>query len=147
MELFESEYKSYRISTDKEKLDISLIHTFLSDESYWAAGRSLQSVKTSIQNSICFGVYDSEDQQVGLARVVTDFATILWICDLFIIKEHRGKGLGKHLIKTINELPHFKKVRRYLLATRDAHSLYRKYGGFEVLPNPEYWMTKFIGEE
>jgi GNAT superfamily N-acetyltransferase len=146
MELFVSKFDSYQISTEKEKLDIELIHAFLSEESYWAAGRSLQSVKKSIQHSICFGVYDLDDQQVGLARVVTDYATIAWICDLFIIEGHRGKGLGKHLVKTIVEHPDLKNVRRYLLATRDAHSLYREYGGFEFLANPDHWMTRFIGE-
>ena len=146
MKLFESRFNSYQISTDPKKLDINLIHAFLSEESYWAAGRSLQSVTTSIQNSICFGVYDLEGHQVGLARVVTDFATIAWICDLFVIEGHRGKGLGKQLVRTIINHPDFKNVRRYLLATRDAHDLYREYGGFELLSNPEHWMTRFIGE-
>jgi GNAT superfamily N-acetyltransferase len=146
MERFESNYKSYQISTDPNKLDITLIHEFLCNEAYWAAGRKKQTVKTSIQNSICFGVYDQNDQQVGLARVVTDFATIVWICDLFIIENHRGKGLGKWLVKTIVDHPDLKQVRRFLLATRDAHELYREYGGFEILPSPEYWMTRFIGE-
>ena len=146
MESIEHKFDPYYISTDKKKLDLNLIHAFLSKESYWATGRSMPSVRTSIQNSICFGVYDLNDQQVGLARVVTDHATIVWICDLFILEEHRGKGLGKLLVKTIINHPDFKNVRRYLLETRDAHSLYQKYGGFEPLPNPERWMTKFIGE-
>ena len=146
MESFEQKLDPYYISTDKKKLDLNRIHAFLSKESYWATGRSMPSVRTSIQNSICFGVYDLNDQQVGLARMVTDHATIAWICDLFILEEHRGKGLGKLLVKTIVNHPEFKNVRRYLLATRDAHSLYQEYGGFVPLPNPERWMTKFIGE-
>lgn len=146
MEIFEITNDSYLISTDKEILDIELIHAYLSNESYWAEGRSLQSVQISIHNSICFGVYEENGQQVGLARIVTDFATIVWICDLFIIEGHRRKGLGKWLVKTIINHPDLKNVRRFLLATRDAHELYREYGGFEPLSNPEYWMTRFVGE-
>ena len=139
-------FEPYFISMDKDKLDLKFIHTYLSEESYWAAGRSMQTVKTSVQHSICFGIYSQDDQQVGFARVVTDYATIVWICDLFISEEHRGRGLGKHLVKTIMDYPDYKKVRRYLLATRDAHSLYSQYGGFEALQNPDHWMTRFIGE-
>ena len=116
---------------------------FLSERSYWAAGRSLQTVKDSIDHSACFGVYKNVNEQVGFARIVTDLTTIVWICDLFILETHRGKGLGKWLVKTIVNHPDLKKVRRHMLATKDAHTLYNKYGGFNRLENPEKWMTRF----
>lgn len=136
----EYQYENYTISTDKNCLDIAMIHRWLSESSYWAQGRSLETVQISIQNSLCFGVYDSK-QQVGLARVVTDYATFAWLCDVFIIESHRGHSLGKWLIKTVVAHPDLQEVRRFLLATRDAHELYRRYGGFENLKKPEHWMV------
>jgi len=131
----------YRISTDKSKLDVPFIHHWLGTVSYWAQGRSRETVEQSIENSLCFGVYDAE-RQVGFARVVTDYATFAWLCDVFILEDHRGHGLGKWLVETITSLPALEKLRLFVLATIDAHELYQRHGGFELLPNPERWMAR-----
>jgi GNAT superfamily N-acetyltransferase len=141
METFEVRREPFLISTDKRRLNLQIIFDYLSNRSYWAQGRPLETVARSIDNSLCFGVYDS-NQQVGFARVVTDYATFGWICDLFILESHRGKALGKWLIESIVTHPDLAKVRRLLLATLDAHELYRKYGGFEPLIEPERWLTR-----
>lgn len=132
---------NYTISTDKQRLDIPLIHAYLSQHSYWAKGRPLEVIQRSIENAVCFGVYQ-DDEQIGFARVVTDFATFSWLCDVFILSAHRGRGLGKRLISTIVSHPELQTARPFLLATRDAHELYRRYGGFEDLPMPEKWMVR-----
>jgi len=131
----------YTISTDKTRLNIPLIHETLSQYSYWAAGRSLEIVEHSIQNSLCFGVYQG-NEQVGFARVVTDYATFSWLCDVFILEAHQGRGLGKWLIVIVVEHPELQNANQFLLATRDAHELYRRYGGFEDLPMPHKWMVR-----
>ena len=138
-----SEYHrdGFSISTDKSKLDVDLVHQFLSCSSYWAQGRPLGVVEKSIEHSLCFGVYDG-DQQVGFARVVTDYATFAWLCDVFILESHRGRGLGKWLIECIVACPDLQGPKKFLLATRDAHDLYRGYGGFESLEQPEKWMAR-----
>jgi GNAT superfamily N-acetyltransferase len=132
----------YTISTDKTRLDIALIHRWLNESSYWAQGRSLETVQKSIENSLCFGVYEGA-QQVGFCRVVTDYATFGWLCDVFVIESYRGRGLSKQLIQAVVTHPDLQGIRRLLLATRDAHELYRRYGGFETLKNPERWMDRF----
>jgi GNAT superfamily N-acetyltransferase len=132
MNIMELRRGEYLISTDRSKLDISTIHEFLSRSSYWAQDRTLETVMTSINHSLNFGVY-LDDQQVGFARVVTDFATFAWLCDVFILEQYRGRGLAKWLVKTIVELPELQNLKHVLLATRDAHQLYRRYGGFEIL--------------
>jgi GNAT superfamily N-acetyltransferase len=132
MNIMELRRGEYLISTDRSKLDISTIHDFLSRSSYWAQDRTLETVMTSINHSLNFGVY-LDDQQVGFARVVTDFATFAWLCDVFILEQYRGRGLAKWLVKTIVELPELQNLKHVLLATRDAHQLYRRYGGFEIL--------------
>ncbi|TLX71171.1 GNAT family N-acetyltransferase [Labilibacter sediminis] len=130
----------YSISTDKQKLDIPLIHHFLVNDSYWANNRTLETVKTSIKNSLCFGVY-SNNIQVGFARVVTDCAVFAWILDVFILKEHRGKGLGKLLMTAITNHDQLQTIKRWGLATDDAHGLYEKFG-FELIKRPEILMQK-----
>ena len=132
----------YTISTDKARLDVGTIHRYLSEESYWAEGRPRQVVETSIEHSLCFGVYGPDEQQAGFARVVTDGVTFAWICDLFILKSHRGVGLGKWLLETILAAPRIKDVKRWMLATRDAHGLYRGYGDFQPLDHPEALMMR-----
>ncbi len=117
----------YEISTDRKRLDLEMIHDFLANRSYWAAGVPFSVVEKSIENSLCFGVYD-QGKQVGFARVVTDFATIAYIGDVFILENYRGRGLGKRLIKTIMNHPELRGLRLWLLGTKDAHDLYRKYG-------------------
>jgi GNAT superfamily N-acetyltransferase len=139
---FEYIREAYTISTDPMKLDPETIHHFLSEKAYWAIGRPLEVVKKSIENSLCFGVY-LETRQIGFARVVTDYITIAWLCDVFILPEFRGQGLGKWLVTTIIEFPELSKIRRFLLATRDAHGLYQNYGGFKPLENPDTWLERF----
>jgi GNAT superfamily N-acetyltransferase len=122
------------ISNDKSRLDIALIHEFLSKESYWAKGRSVDIVKKSIENSLCFGIY-LDDRQIGFARVVTDYAVIAWLMDVFILKEYRGKGYGQELMNNIINHSLLKDVRKMRLGTEDAHSFYRK-SGFQVFEKP-----------
>jgi GNAT superfamily N-acetyltransferase len=131
----------YVISTDQSRLDVELIHDFLSNSSYWAKGRSLEIVKRSIENSLNFGVYKS-GQQIGFARVVTDYATFAWLADLFIVENHRALGLGKWLIEAIISHPQLQGFRRWLLATRDAHELYRRFG-FTECTDPGGLMERF----
>lgn len=136
----EVERDQFLISTDKSKLDIPFIHQWLSQRSYWALGRSLPAVQQSIEHSLCFGVYAGQ-QQVGFARVVTDYTTCAWLADVFIMETHQGRGLGKWLIETITAQPLLSDLRLFFLGTRDAHGLYRQYG-FEPLPAPERWMAR-----
>jgi GNAT superfamily N-acetyltransferase len=125
----------YEISTDKMRLDLTMIHDFLASQSYWAQGIPLEVVKRSIENALCFGVYH-QGKQVGFARVVTDYATIAYLGDVFIIEPYRGKGLGKRLIKTIMDHPELQGLRLWLLGTKDAHDLYRKYGFKKIAETP-----------
>lgn len=131
----------YTISTDQTRLDIETIHAYLSNRSYWAQGRSLAVVRTSVEHSLCFGVYEGE-QQVGFARVVTDHTTFGWLCDVFIIESHQGRGLGKRLIEAIVNHPQLAELSIFILATRDAHELYSRYGAFQPLAAPEKWMIR-----
>ena len=126
----------YKISTDKDKLDLSVIHDFLSNRSYWAIGRSFETVKRSIENSICFGVYDSLDKLVGFARVLTDYAVFAYIMDVFILEDYRRQGLGKQLMSEIMQHSDLHGLQRFMLATNDAHELYEKYG-FKRTVTPE----------
>jgi len=131
----------YHISTDRARLDVGFIHDFLTNASYWAQGRPLTVTQKALSNSLCFGVYRGTEQ-VGLTRVVTDCATFAWVCDVFISEAHRGHGLGKWLIERVVTHPDLRGLRQLLLVTRDAHELYRRYGGFDGLPVPEKWMIR-----
>ena len=128
------------ISTDRSRLNIEFIHSFLSTRAYWAIGRSLEIVQRAIENSLNFGVFDG-GKQIGFARVVTDYATFAWLADVFIIDEYRGRGLGVWLIEVITSHPNLQGLRRWILATRDAHELYRQFG-FNELVNPQRYMEK-----
>ncbi|HEV8367055.1 MAG TPA: GNAT family N-acetyltransferase [Pyrinomonadaceae bacterium] len=128
------------ISTDKHKLNIEFIHDFLCNKSYWAKGRSLELVQRSIENSLNFGLFKQE-QQIGFARVVTDYATFAWLADVFIVDEYRGLGLGVWLIDVITSHPRLQGLRRWLLATRDAHELYRRFG-FNEVGEAQRWMER-----
>ncbi len=130
----------YQISTDRARLNIDLIHDFLSNSSYWATGRSLEVVERSIANSLCFGIYQGDDQ-VGFARVVTDYATFAWIADVFVLPEHRGRGLSKWLMKVMLAHPQLQGFRRWVLSTKDAHDVYERFG-FIKLHRPERWMER-----
>ncbi len=125
------------ISTDKSLLDLDIIYNFLSG-SYWAKGRTLSIVKKSIENSLTFGVY-RKNVQIGFARVVTDYAAFAYIADVFILEEYRGKGYSKELIRQIMTHPDLQTVKRWMLATKDAHKLYSQFG-FRILRNPERFM-------
>lgn len=128
------------ISTDKSLLDIDAIHRFLVEDSYWARERTLEQTETAIENSICFGLY-SDGRLIGFARVVTDRATFAYIGDVFVIDEFRGRGLSKWLMEVMISHPELQGLRRWVLATRDAHSLYEKFG-FHELVHPDRWMER-----
>ena len=127
----------YLISTDPARVDIDSVHRFLSDEAYWSPGVPLDVVRRAIAGSIVFGLYRGSEQ-VGLARVVTDRATFAWLCDVYVLKEHRGHGLGKWLMECVKAHPDLQGLRRWLLATRDAHGLYAQFGYEPV--DPERFM-------
>ncbi len=132
---------TYQISTDKDKLQIDMIHKYLTKEAYWTTGRTGEMTKKTIENSLCFGVYHHE-KQVGFARVVTDYSIFAYLCDVFILSDYQGLGLGKWLTETILQVLDDEGVRWTMLATRDAHGLYEEYGDFQKLYLPEKWMGR-----
>lgn len=127
----------YNISSNPKKLDIKLIHKYLSEESYWAKNIPFNIVKKAIKNSLCFGVY-KEEKQIGFARVITDKASFAYLADVFILSEHRNKGLAKWLMAIIHAHPKLQGLRRWMLATRDAHSLYEKFGWIPVTDTKKF---------
>lgn len=127
------------VSTDKNKLDIPFIQHFLKDI-YWAAGRTIEEVQTTIDHSFCFGIY-LDDQQIGFARVITDYVVFAYMMDVFIDEAHRGKGYSSILIETMMNEPQLQNVKIWRLATRDAHPIYEKFG-FKLLAHPERMMEK-----
>lgn len=129
---------NFEISTDKNRLQIEVIQKFLAEDSYWAQGRTLEQTRKAIENSLCFGVYNGE-KQIGFARVVSDYATFAYIGDVFVLEEFRGRGLSKRLMKAILEYADLQNLRRWVLATKDAHGLYEQFG-FHNLKFPERWM-------
>lgn len=131
----------YLISTDIDKLQIDMIHSYLTKEAYWTTGRTRAMTEKSIKHSLCFGVYH-HDQQVGFARVVTDHTIFAYLCDVFILNKYQGHGLGKWLTETILKVLDDEGVRWTMLATRDAHGLYEEYGDFQKLFLPEKWMGR-----
>jgi GNAT superfamily N-acetyltransferase len=130
----------FSISTDRSLLDIDVIQNFLSTESYWAQNRDIAKTLTAIENSMCFGVYH-QGRQVGFARVVSDLATFAYIGDVFVLPDYRGRGLSKWLMETIIAHPDLQGLRRWILATRDAHGLYAQFE-FAELRHPDRWMEK-----
>jgi GNAT superfamily N-acetyltransferase len=139
-ELFTRQHDDYLISTDTSRLDLKLIHDFLSNHTYWATGRSLEVVQRSIENSLPFGIYKGKDQ-VGFARIVTDYATFAWIADVFVLPEQRGQGLSKWLMEVVLSHPRLQGFRRWVLSTKDAHGVYERFG-FRKLHRPERWMER-----
>ncbi len=133
------------VSNDKEKLNIKLIHNYLSNESYWAKGRSIEAVKKSIKNSLCFGVY-IDDEQVGFARVITDYTIFAWIMDVFILPDYQWQGLGKKLMESIVNHKDLQGLKRWGLGTDDAHGLYKKFG-FTSLAKPDNMMERINKNE
>lgn len=147
MKIYEAIKNEFIISTDKSKLNVQFIHNYLSNESYWAKNIPAETVNKSIEGSFCFGLYVNENKftaatkiyagrQIGFARVVTDHATFGYLADVFVIEEFRGKGLAKWMMEEIMDQPDLQGLRRWLLATKDAHGLYTKFG-FLPLDKPE----------
>ena len=130
----------YTISTDRARLNVEAVHEFLSTRSYWARGRDFETVRRAVENSLPFGVY-REGRQVGFARVVTDYATFAWLADVYVLDEFRGEGLGKWLVEVILSHPELQNLRRWILGTRDAHELYRRFG-FTEIEQPQFYMHK-----
>ncbi|MBU6953246.1 GNAT family N-acetyltransferase [Hahella sp. HN01] len=130
--------QGYRISTNLDEMDLDVIHSFIST-SYWASGIPKELLGKAIANSLCFGVFDPEDKQVGFARLITDKATFAYLADVFILDAHRGKGLSKLLMTQVMDHPDLQGLRRMMLATRDAHGLYSQFG-FTQVPNPDILM-------
>ena len=129
------------ISTDKSRLDIGVIHQFLTNI-YWAKGKTIEEVIRSIDNSLNFGVY-LNNEQIGFARVCTDYTDVVYLMDLFVLPEHRGRGYAKQLIKVIVEEPSLKACKVWLLKTKDAHELYKKFS-FTELRDPERLMERIL---
>ena len=131
----------YVISTDPARLDRRVIHEYLSRSSYWAAEIPGHVVARALEHSLCFGLY-APDGQVGLARVVTDHATVAYLADVFVLPAHRGRGLSKWLMEVVVAHPALQGLRRFLLNTRDAHGLYRQFG-FTGITSPDWAMERF----
>jgi N-acetylglutamate synthase-like GNAT family acetyltransferase len=143
------ERDGFILCTDKQYLDTDVIHHFLSVDSYWAKGITMEKVKKSIEkSSICFGMYEGdpakgEAKQIGFVRAVTDFVRFAWIMDVFVLPEYRGRGLSKWMMETMVEQSELKDVRKMMLCTYDAHGLYEQYG-FQKLDDPEIFMQRKI---
>jgi len=139
MEITEWKKDDYLVSTDKSKIDVDAVHHFLS-QSYWAEGIPKDVVHRGIDNSLCFAIYH-RDKLTGFARVISDFATFAYLADVFIMPEERGRGLSKWLMQLIINHPQLQGLRRFILATKDAHSLYTQFG-FTPFDKPERWMQR-----
>jgi GNAT superfamily N-acetyltransferase len=133
--------KGYTISNDKSDIDFDRLYQYLEHESYWAKGVTVERLKRAVENSICFVILKQEEL-AGFARVVTDKATFGYLCDVFVLEEHRRLGLSKWLLQTIVQHPELQGLRRWSLATADAHKLYEQFG-FVPLSKPENWMEIF----
>ena len=129
----------YTLSTDPRRLDPAAIHRWLSEESYWARHIPRATVDQAIAHSLNFGVYAPDGCQAAFARVVTDRATFAWLCDVFVLPGHRGQGLAKWLVQQMLAHPDLQNLRRHLLATFDAHTLYQRFG-YELLDRPDRWL-------
>ena len=138
--IFETHRDNFTISTDPALLDVDAIADMLS-RAYWANGRPRERIERSLRHSLVFGVYNGQ-RQIGLARVISDYAIFAYICDLIIHEDYRGHSLGKWLMETILGHPDLQGLRRCSLVTRDAHGLYQRYG-FTPLTRPETWMELF----
>ena len=128
----------YTISTDKSRLDVDMIYRYLSEEAYWSRNIPRDLVERSIENSMCFAAYDGP-KQIGFARVITDCATFAYIGDVFVLPSHRGRGISKQIMQAIREHPDLQRLRRWHLATTDAHGLYEQFG-FRKIAKPERYM-------
>ena len=136
--VFECRRDGFVVSTDRRRLDINVIHGFLTT-CYWAKGIPRETVARSLEHSLCFGVYDGSGAQVGFARVVSDFATVAYLGDVFVLETHRGRGLSKFMMESIMRHPALQGLRRWILLTRDAHGLYQQFG-FTPLKSADRYM-------
>ena len=136
--VFECRRDGFAVSTDRTRLDVDLIHRFLTT-CYWAKGIPRETVARSLEHSLCFGVYDGSGAQVGFARVVSDFATVAYLGDVFVLETHRGRGLSKFMMESIMRHPALQGLRRWILLTRDAHGLYQQFG-FTPLKSADRYM-------
>ncbi|MEN8223112.1 MAG: GNAT family N-acetyltransferase [Acidobacteriota bacterium] len=134
--LFDGEFL---VSTKKEKLDMNIISDFLSNLSYWAKGRNIETIKRSIENSVVFGMYDKNNRQIGFARVISDYSVFAYLLDVFIVEEYQHTGLGQKLIEVVMDHPSLKQVKRVVLNTKDAHTFYQKFG-FKKTENSDTYM-------
>jgi GNAT superfamily N-acetyltransferase len=141
-QFFERNRVQFTISTDPSRLDVEAITEMLS-RAYWAEGRTSEMISRCLQHSLNFGLYDNS-RQIGMARVVSDYTTFAWLCDVFIHEDYRGQGLGKWLLETVQSHPDLQGLKRWMLATRDAHNLYSQFGWIP-LDEPRRWMMKFDG--
>lgn len=141
--IFEQHCGEYTVSTDLSRMDIDVIHGYLS-RAYWSAGIPRETVERAVRHSLCFGLFEGETQ-IGFTRVVTDQTTYAYVCDVFVLESHQGKGLGVWLMQCMRQHPELRGLRRWQLVTRDAHSLYSKVG-FTPLSHPERHMELFTAD-
>lgn len=141
METYERVKPPYILSTDRGQLDFAAVHSYLSNQSYWAKGLAPDRLRRSIEHSLTFGVYDDANRQVGFARVVTDTTSVAYMLDVFILPDYQGRGIGSWLVQCILEHPDLVNVKTWMLKTHDAHDVYRKFG-FRELEHVEHWMER-----
>ena len=131
----------YEVSTDPGRLDLEVVHGFLRDDASWSRGIPRAVVARAIAGSLPFGLYAPRGAQAGFARVVSDRATFAWLADVFVLPDHRGRGLGAWLVECVLAHPELQGLRRWALATADAHALYARFG-FTALPDPALFMVR-----
>ena len=130
---------TYEIGTELERMDLGLVHEWLSTDAYWSLGRSRETVETAALGSLNWGVFTASGAQVAYARVVTDRATFAWLCDVYVDRAHRGRGLGSRLVSAVVDELRPMGLKRVMLATADAHEVYKRHG-FVAMPDPEKLM-------
>ena len=133
-------FGSYTVSDDSSRLDLNAIHAYL-NRAYWSVGIPLEVVERAIRNSLCIGAFDGAGAQVGLVRLVSDYATFCYVTDVYVLEEHRGQGLSKAMMGVAMEHPMLQGLRRWNLSTADAHGLYRQFG-FTAFAHPERHMER-----
>ena len=140
MQLFSAQKGDFFLTTDPSQLDLEVIHDFLANQSYWSGNIPFEKVKTAVENSLNFGIY-YKSRLIAYARVISDFSTIAYLGDVFVLQEFRGHGLSKWLMESVMAHPQLQGLRRWILLTGDAHELYKKYG-WKSIANPDRWMEK-----
>jgi GNAT superfamily N-acetyltransferase len=133
---------AYTVSDDPARLDVKAMHAYLR-RAYWSEEIPLETVERAVSGSLCIGAYDSSGAQVGLARFISDYATFAYVCDVYVLEEHRGHGLSKAMMSMASTHPKLQGLRRWTLVTNDAHSLYAQYG-FKPIANPERFMERAV---